>query len=254
VRIATARHQAKNRWRLLYVMTPPAAPLAIAIIKVAVVLGPRAWKVLNIFAAIVESCAFWAFLNLLFSLIAGAAGDIPDALARAGVVRVWACVRRMPTPRDLRAVAILVGQFTLVNVLVSTIELDDDWASEHNLLLSAMDIISLILCVVGLLSLIRMGHNLLEGRRAHLKFWTMKALFVANTMSFRIFSRLIRSDVQVGGLCYSSETLAAAWSAGFTAMLASAVSALSFFAFRPSDLADSARPPDTTDANAAPRQ
>merc|ERR1712039_773966 len=102
--------------------------------------------------------------------------------------------------------------------------------------LSFIDLVSLVACVFAELSLIRMGHEFLESRRAHAKFWTMKALFIANTASFRICSKGVRSDIIVGNLCYSSETLAAAYSAAFTALFASAVAAMAACAFAPADL------------------
>merc|ERR1712039_635570 len=112
--------------------------------------------------------------------------------------------------------------------------------------LSFIDLVSLVACVFAELSLIRMAHELLESRRAHAKFWTMKALFVANTASFRICSKFIKSDVVVGDLCYTSETLAAAYSCAFTALFASAVAAMAAWAFTPADLAPSSSAPVNT--------
>mmetsp|Transcript_4926 Transcript_4926/g.13976 ORF Transcript_4926/g.13976 Transcript_4926/m.13976 type:complete len:144 (-) Transcript_4926:98-529(-) len=136
----------------------------------------------------------------------------------------------------------------VIVVALSVVELADGWAEEHALALSAIHLLSLLACVVAELGLIRMGEELLRGRRAHLKFWTMKALFVANTMFGRAFKRVVKGDVVVGELCYSRETLVAAWAGGCTAVFAFFVAVLAAVAFTPADLEDRAEEAAATES------
>lgn len=101
-----------------------------------------------------------------------------------------------------------------------------------------IDTISLVLCVIAELSIIRAAHKPLKGRRPHAKFWTMKALFIANTASFRITSFFITTDKRTGDLCYTAETLRAAYSGTITALVAALVAILAGFSFTPQDLTD----------------
>lgn len=140
--------------------------------------------------------------------------------------------------RDVRIAKVLVGQFVAVVILMACIELDDVWAEKYRKPLTLIDTISLVLCVVAELSLIRAAHGLLEGKRPHAKFWTMKALFIANTASYRITSLFITTDMRIGDLCYTSETLRAAYSGTVTALVAALVAVLASFSFVPKDLTD----------------
>uniref|UniRef100_A0A7S2IBS8 Uncharacterized protein n=1 Tax=Zooxanthella nutricula TaxID=1333877 RepID=A0A7S2IBS8_9DINO len=234
-------------------MVPPAAPLAFAILKLLTVLAPRAWMVLNILSAACEAFAFWGFLQLLLNFIGGPTGDIPAVLERLGPVRVWRCSKlRTPTASDVSMVRALVYQFVVVVVAIAALELAEEWSKAHSVLLSVVDVASLIACVVAELSLMRMAHQVLGERHVHRKFWTLKALFVATTVSFRLANRLITADVQTGEQCYTSQMLAAAWSAGFTSVFAVVVAALAAWAFSPKDICDQQPQlsPATTDTSA----
>lgn len=253
VRICRVAGKSKDRHRKLYVMIPPASPLVLATVKLVIALAPRTWKMLNILCAIFEAFAFWSFLNLLLSFIRTSAGDVATALTQVQPVRVWCCIYRKPCMGDVRLVKALVWTFMIVVVLVSCLELADDWAHEHDMLLSLASLATLIGCVVAELALIRMGAEIFGERGPHTKFWTMKGLFVASTMSTRVFRRFVTSDVVVGSLCYSRETLVAAWSGGCTALVAFLVAVLASQAFSPRDLSDEAADVDKAADVESPR-
>lgn len=236
-----------------YVLFVPFAPLAIALLKLIIVLAPRSYKVLGIPTAALEAGAFWAFLQLLLSFVSACTGDLATSLASLQPTRIWPCLccwgPRAPNLRDVMAARVLVWQFMAVVVLIAFIELADDWAAEHKVVLSLTYLPSLALCVIAELSLIRYAHPLIGHRRCHMKFWTLKALFLANTFSLRIIGIVIRSDVRVGALCYTSELLVAAWSGAITAILAVPVACLAHCAFTPEDLREGERKSDPTAFN-----
>mmetsp|Transcript_78865 Transcript_78865/g.229049 ORF Transcript_78865/g.229049 Transcript_78865/m.229049 type:complete len:318 (-) Transcript_78865:176-1129(-) len=235
-RLCSARAKGASRERLLFAAIPVAAPLVVAVLKLLIALSPRFWKLLNIPSVMFEALAFWSFLQLLLSFMAGTKGSVAAALAGVQPVRICCCVYRKPRVSDILRVKLAVWFFMVVLVALSIIELAEDWVEQHYMLLAVLYTFSLIVCVVAEIALIRMGKELLEGHRPHMKFWTMKGLYVANTMFARVFNRTITEDLVVGHLCYSRETLVAAWSGGCTAIFAFIVAVLASFAFVPADL------------------
>eukprot|EP00446_Apocalathium_sp_SHHI-4_P041977 CAMPEP_0177335434 /NCGR_PEP_ID=MMETSP0368-20130122/23252_1 /TAXON_ID=447022 ORGANISM="Scrippsiella hangoei-like, Strain SHHI-4" /NCGR_SAMPLE_ID=MMETSP0368 /ASSEMBLY_ACC=CAM_ASM_000363 /LENGTH=336 /DNA_ID=CAMNT_0018796223 /DNA_START=13 /DNA_END=1023 /DNA_ORIENTATION=+ len=226
--------------RLVLMMIPSAAPLVIAFLELAIVLAPRSWKVLHIVVACFEVICFWAFLRLLLNFIGGSTGDVAAALARIAPRRVWRCSRRDRAPGmwDVRVVQAMVAQFMIVLPALAAIELDEHLVETRYTLWAAVHIVSLVSCVVAELSLIRMAGDIIEHHNCHLKFWSMKTLFIGNMASFRIAGRVVQSDQRIGELCYTHETLAAGWSAAITTFIAVIVAALIVCGFKPKDLQD----------------
>mmetsp|Transcript_22058 Transcript_22058/g.58098 ORF Transcript_22058/g.58098 Transcript_22058/m.58098 type:complete len:350 (-) Transcript_22058:215-1264(-) len=243
VRLVLARRADKEppaamKKRFVYLFVPASAPLVIAALKFVVVMAPRVWKIFGILSACVEAAAFFCFLQLILDFIGGGGGDLAAALPRLTPSKLWCCCSsaRVPTLRDVLAARVLVGQFMVVVIALSIVELNDDWAKAHNSFIAIVDTVSLVLCVVAELTLIRAGHDVLSQHNIHAKFWTMKGLFVANTFTRRFFSRFITESQHIGGLCYTGETLVSGFSAASTALIAVPVALLAACAFGPQDL------------------
>jgi hypothetical protein len=244
--------------RLVVLLVPASAPLLIASLKMITVLAPRVWKLMNIVAAMTEGLAFWCFFKLLLSFIGGPSGDVGAALARCSPSRIWGCCMspRVPGLQDVGISRALIIQFVGVVVVMSFVELDDVWAEHRRRVISWLDTLSLVLCVIAEIALIRAAHEPLQGRRIHAKFWTMKGLFVANTMSSRVMSFSIVEDSQVGDLCWTAETLRAAYSGAVTTAVAALTAILAGFSFMPSDVADdpSELPSETSSTGSGSRE
>merc|ERR1712032_1220168 len=81
-------------------------------------------------------------------------------------------------------------------------------------------------------------HTPLENRRTHAKFWTVKGTFIANMLTFRISCELLHHDMKVGDNCYTSETIATAWSGLIAALLTVPMALLSLYAYPENDLSE----------------
>lgn len=233
--------------------TVAAVPMVVSSVKFLAILAPRIWKLAYLLSALYEVLVFWCFLKLVLNMVSGSdrrssTAEALDALRKAGPTEMWAsppllcCGRFCLRPHqvregDLLAVRVLVWQFIIILpscILASMFATLEPWEE----VLGKLEMFSLLLAMQGLFALLGASHDLLEDQQAHAKFWTIKATFVASTMSIRICTSLVRDDESISGFCYSAGALASAWASMITTVVAIPLACLSRHAFPPEQLLD----------------
>lgn len=240
--------------RLLSMRVIAAAPMVISVLKLFAVLAPRTWKMVFLLAAIYEVAAFRGFLWLILGFIAETPEEAMSVLASSSQQRriwmvppcccVWVfclpcMVPRVPVPKDLQVIHLLMWQFIVIVPVVACMELIDAIPERWHGYLVNLDVVSLLLAMYGLFALLFMAEGVLgHHARCHAKFWAVKWTFIANTVVFRGTLRTVHNDLLMpSGACYTMEALAAGRSAAITAVLMMPLSYLAcHYAYRKEDL------------------
>lgn len=227
-----------------------AAPLVIALCKVIVVLEPRAWKPLFLIVVMYEVFAFWNFMWLIFGYVADTEDNIVETFRHVAPLKVWAaaplcCIwaccypfmaKRVPCRSDVKLVRAFMWQFMVMGPLCAATEMSGKLSHEGHLRIARLETCCLLVAMYGLFGLLNWTHDLLEGRRAHSKFWTLKGVLIANTAVFRVFNEFERLDARIGDSCYSDEMLAATRAGTVTALLCCPFALLGAYAYPVEDL------------------
>lgn len=235
--------------RVRQTRTVVAVPLVIAAFKFASLVAPRIWKLLFLVAAVYEVFAFWSLMQLILGFVAASFDEVVEVLSELADAKMWAvlpftyvfrpCVQpRAPRRQDLLVIRSLVWQFVVIVPLVAAAEITETSFLPHlaHELLPKLEAVSLGLAMFGIFSLLEATHTPLEDRRTHAKFWTVKGTFIANMFTFRVSCALLHDDVKVGGNCYTSETVATAWSGLIAAVLTVPLALLGVYAYPEDDL------------------
>lgn len=225
-------------------------PLAIVALKFVAVLAPRTWKLLFLVVAIYEVLAFRSFKNVILELVsADNGGKKPvEVMAAAEPVALWAvpplaccfkpCASKKSfTDFDLWVIETLLVQFMIIKPLVALAEMSEYMTHELEEKVGRFEVLSLLFAMYGLFALLEASHSVLHERRlGHAKFWVIKGVFIASTATFRICCNIFRQDLRAGDFCYTSETLASAWSGAATAVFCVPLAILARYAFPTTDL------------------
>ncbi|CAK0806671.1 unnamed protein product, partial [Prorocentrum cordatum] len=243
---------AKMALRVRQVRTVAAVPLTIVAFKFAAMVAPRIWKLLFLLAAGYEVFAFWTLVQLLLGMVAPSFDEAVQELAALSDTKMWSvppvacCFRPFATPQpprreDLLIIRCLVWQFIIFVPAIAAAEMAEELPERLHNILPKLETLSLVTAMYGIFALLEATHEVLIERRTHAKFWVVKGTFIANLASFRLACAFVRSDVRVGNMCYTSETIATAWSGLFAAVMSVPLALLSTYAYPQDDLIDKAK-------------
>merc|ERR1719223_2537856 len=138
---------------------------------------------------------------------------------------------------DLFAIQVLMWQFMVAIPAIAFLEMTQDLPDWGDRALEKLESCSLVLAVYSLFALMEAAHDILPEGRLHSKFWMMKGLFITNTVAFRASKLALTKDLQLGALCYPSETLASAVAGAVLISVAVPGALLARHAFPVTDLA-----------------
>jgi hypothetical protein len=235
--------------RVRQVRTVAAVPLTIVAFKFAAMVAPRIWKLLFLLAAGYEVFAFWTLVQLLLGMVAPSFDEAVQELAALSDTKMWAvpplacCFKSCASPRpprreDLLVIRGLVWQFIIFVPMVAVAEMAEELPERVHKILPKLEALSLVTAMFGIFALLEATHEVLTERRTHAKFWVVKGTFIANLASFRIACAFVQNDVRVGNMCYTSETVATAWSGLFAAVVSVPLALLGTYAYPQEDLID----------------
>uniref|UniRef100_A0A7S2QEQ7 Uncharacterized protein n=1 Tax=Zooxanthella nutricula TaxID=1333877 RepID=A0A7S2QEQ7_9DINO len=246
------------------------APMVICFFKFSSVLWPKVWKVLFLCATLYEVIAFWTFMRLIYNMVVDDDVDYLDerivkVLQEGAPSKLWAvppiacCFRPLVPARkfrkcDLVAVRCLMWQFMVITPVVAVADWTSAIEEEIQLKLQKIEVLSLVLAMYALFCLLEATSARLHAVHSHSKFWTIKGIFIANTLTFRVTSALVEKDVRVGDACYSHEAMAAAWAGMVTAALAVPLAGLSRRAYPVEECFDGADSDNASDSEENPEQ
>jgi len=240
--------EATIRQRSTQMCVIAASPLYVSCLKLLAVLAPRFWHPAFVCITIYEVIAFWLLFRLLLGFIDESEEAVLNVLSRFPPIRPWAvppffcglisapCTTpRVPCQWDLQVCKALLLQFSLLAPAVSLSEmLADNERSAR--MLGLLEIGSLLLAVYALFVTMNMTHVVLQERRLHHKFWSLKGTIMLNMFVFRIASIVAPKPMRINDLCFSNNALAAARACAATNILLIPIAALVCYAYPKTDL------------------
>eukprot|EP00927_Polykrikos_kofoidii_P030379 TRINITY_DN26139_c0_g1_i1.p1 TRINITY_DN26139_c0_g1~~TRINITY_DN26139_c0_g1_i1.p1 ORF type:complete len:382 (-),score=50.86 TRINITY_DN26139_c0_g1_i1:51-1196(-) len=229
------------------VLVCASAPLVLSYIKLVEVVDPQHWRVLFALTAFYEGFVFWCFLHMILAFLGDTEEAIAAKLDEAGPTKMWAvppltcfirpCVSpRLNGLRDVKIVKVLVNQFVLFSPFLACMEMLRTLPPGAALWVPRVQTVSIACAFLGIFAILEATHYVLPHRRPHSKFWTIKGLFIASNVSFRVSTVRFVEDVKIQGKCYSAETLAMGRSSMFTCAIAVGLAVLAWYAFPPEDI------------------
>ncbi|CAE8615098.1 unnamed protein product [Polarella glacialis] len=160
------------------------------------------------------------------------------------MTRIWPWQRwhcsppSRPSGMDLKLTHAMVLQFMLITPLLSLLELIPAVSEKPRIqkLITAIELVSLVVAILGLLTLIRALHELLGARRAHSKLFFLKFCFLGGTIIKRIANLSVTEYQELGENCFPAEAISAAWAGAITDVICSLLAAWGCFLFTVDDL------------------
>lgn len=239
-------HTPKQTGCLVLVLTcyQASLPSIVSIIAFISAVEARSENVCMILIAGFEAIGVLGFRGLLLAY-AGVSSQTPltDRLANRPPGPIYWYHRcsgesRQPTTFDFYLSSGFVYQMVLIVPGVSLLELAPVVAQNSKVerLLAAIDLLSVVVAIQGLIVTINIFHDILKEQRPRWKLLILKVSFFAGIFPKRIANFVISQDQVVDGLCFPAAALATTWAGAITDIICFCLSIAIFGVWRASDL------------------